>query len=105
MLSLIFILLFFGLAMPIQADSSMVDFEEVPSIRPETTNGLQAFFQALDYNWAELEEGVPPLMFSIFYPGIVQTRYRTETSNGWMKFSGVTACLGTHLPTTGSGPD
>ena len=62
LLSLIFILLFFGLAVPIQADSSMVDFEEVPSIRPETTNGLQAFFHALDYNWAELEEGVPPLI-------------------------------------------
>jgi len=62
LLSLIFILLFFGLAVPIQADSSMVTFEEVPSIRPETTNGLQAFFQALDYNWAELEEGVPPLI-------------------------------------------
>jgi len=40
----------------------MIDLEEIPSIRPETTNGLQAFFQALDYNWAELEEGVPPLI-------------------------------------------
>ncbi len=32
------------------------------TIRPETTAGLQAFFQALDYDWAQLEKGVPPLI-------------------------------------------
>jgi Bax protein len=31
-------------------------------IRPETTLGLQAFFQALDYNWTQLENGVPPFI-------------------------------------------
>jgi Bax protein len=31
-------------------------------IRPETTMGLQAFFQTLDYNWAQLEKGVPPFI-------------------------------------------
>jgi len=40
----------------------MVDLEEIPSIQTETTNGLQAFFQALDYNWTELDKGVPPLI-------------------------------------------
>ena len=31
-------------------------------IRPETTAGLQAFFQALNYDWTQLEKGVPPLI-------------------------------------------
>ena len=35
---------------------------EVHVIRPETTKGLQAFFKTLEYDWAELEEGVPPLV-------------------------------------------
>jgi Bax protein len=30
--------------------------------RPETTSGLQAFFQTLDYSWAQLENGVPPFI-------------------------------------------
>jgi len=62
LLSLIYIFLLSGHAVPSRADSSIVDFEEIPAIRPETTNGLQAFFQALDYNWKDLEEGVPPLI-------------------------------------------
>lgn len=32
------------------------------TIRPETTLGLQALFQTLDYNWAQLENGVPPFI-------------------------------------------
>jgi len=32
------------------------------NIRPETTSGLEAFFQALDYNWTELDEGIPPFI-------------------------------------------
>jgi len=31
-------------------------------IRPETTLGLQAFFQTLDYHWTQLENGVPPFI-------------------------------------------
>jgi len=62
LLALVFLFLFSGFSVQSRADSSMIDLEEIPSIRPETTNGLQAFFQALDYNWAELEEGVPPLI-------------------------------------------
>lgn len=62
MLSLICILLSSCFAVLCQADSSLVDLEEIPSIRAETTNGLQAFFQAIDYDWAALEDGVPPLI-------------------------------------------
>ena len=32
------------------------------TIRPETTEGLQAFFQALNYDWTQLKRGVPPLI-------------------------------------------
>jgi hypothetical protein len=32
------------------------------AIRPETTAGLQAFYQALDYDWQNLETGVPPFI-------------------------------------------
>ena len=62
LLILIYVVLLSGHAVPSRADSLRVDLGEIPTINPETTNGLQAFFQALDYNWAELEEGVPPLI-------------------------------------------
>lgn len=32
------------------------------TVKPETTSGLHAFFQALDYNWGPFEEGVPPII-------------------------------------------
>jgi Bax protein len=32
------------------------------TIRAETTSGLQAFYQTLDYDWRQLEKGVPPLI-------------------------------------------
>ena len=62
LLTLAFFLLCTSLTVPSQADTSLVDFEEIPSIRPETTNGLQTFFQTLDYDWAALEDGVPLLI-------------------------------------------
>ena len=62
LLTLAGILLYAGLAGPSRADSVPVDFANIPSIRPETTNGLEAFFQALDYDWAELDAGVPLLI-------------------------------------------
>ena len=34
----------------------------VQTVRPVTTTGLQTFFQTLDYNWHDLEDGVPPLI-------------------------------------------
>jgi len=36
------------------------------TIRPETTAGLQAFFQTLDYDWMQLKNGVPPLILENF---------------------------------------
>lgn len=62
LLTLVFTLVYTGLAGPSRADSLPVDFAEIPSISPETTHGLEAFFQTLDYDWAELEEGVPLLI-------------------------------------------
>jgi Bax protein len=32
------------------------------TLQPETTAGLQAFFQNLDYSWTELDDGVPPFI-------------------------------------------
>ena len=62
LLTLIYFFLLSGHAVPTRADSTLVDLEEIPAISPETTNGLQAFFQTLDYDWKELGEGVPPLI-------------------------------------------
>jgi len=36
------------------------------TIRAETTAGLQSFFQTLDYDWQQLETGVPPLILENF---------------------------------------
>lgn len=33
-----------------------------PVIKPETTSGLRAFFQTLDYAWMTLDRGIPPLI-------------------------------------------
>ena len=62
LLTLVFTFLCTSVAVPSRADTPLTHFEEIPSIRPETTRGLQAFFQALDYDWAELEQGVPLLI-------------------------------------------
>jgi Bax protein len=40
------------------------------TIRPETTSGLHAFYQTLDYDWAQLEKGVPQLILESFPPDI-----------------------------------
>lgn len=36
--------------------------DSAQTISPDTTAGLQAFFQELDYDWSELESGVPLLI-------------------------------------------
>ena len=33
-----------------------------PVIKPETTSGLRAFFQTLDYEWMSLDRDIPPLI-------------------------------------------
>jgi Bax protein len=42
--------------------AEQINQDTTQTIRPETTAGLQAFFQALDYDWMQLENGVPPLI-------------------------------------------
>lgn len=36
--------------------------DKAQTIKPETTSGMRAFFQALDYEWMALEKGVPPFI-------------------------------------------
>ena len=42
--------------------SQQTEQDSTQTIRPETTAGLQAFFLALDYDWLQLKNGVPPLI-------------------------------------------
>jgi Bax protein len=46
----------------IAASTQKLDLTRPQTIHPDTTSGLQAFFQTLDYNWAQLEKGVPPFI-------------------------------------------
>ncbi len=41
-------------------------------IRAETLSGLQTFFQALDYDWQQLDQGVPPFILERFPQDINQ---------------------------------
>jgi len=43
----------------IAASGQKIDMSRPPVIRPDTTSGLEAFFQTLDYSWSQLEKGVP----------------------------------------------
>jgi Bax protein len=47
---------------PVLAAAPQIGRETIQTIRPETTAGLQTFFQALNYDWIQLENGVPPLI-------------------------------------------
>ncbi len=42
--------------------AQLIDLDNTQTITPETTTGLQAFFQALDYHWMQFEDGVPPFI-------------------------------------------
>jgi Bax protein len=44
------------------AASQHIDQHGPQTIRPETTAGLQAFFQTLSYDWMQLEKSVPPFI-------------------------------------------
>ncbi|MEJ2470275.1 MAG: glucosaminidase domain-containing protein [Desulfuromonadales bacterium] len=46
---------------------------DVETIRPETTTGMQTFFEALDYEWSALEQGVPPLILQNIPHDIAKT--------------------------------
>ncbi|MDH3454864.1 MAG: glucosaminidase domain-containing protein [Desulfuromonadales bacterium] len=52
------------------AIAQQIDQDNTQTIRPETTSGLQAFYQALDYDWKQLEKGVPPLILERIPPDI-----------------------------------
>lgn len=56
------------------ASSMSSDLLTVHHIRPETTKGMQAFFQALDYEWTTLEKGVPPIILEQIPQDIDKTR-------------------------------
>ena len=40
--------------------------DRIQVIRPATVDGMQAYFQALDYRWDNLEEGIPPFILEQF---------------------------------------
>jgi len=53
-----------------------------PVIKPETTAGLRAFFQTLDYAWMSLDNGIPPLILEQIPDDInssVNTRAKKKT--------------------------
>lgn len=46
----------------VEAVAEQIDHDRAQIIRPETTLDLQAFYKTLDYDWKQLEKGVPPLI-------------------------------------------
>ena len=57
------LIVFVLLAVPTTGFASLQQpFHKPTSFRPETTAGLQAFFEALDYQWDGIENGVPPFI-------------------------------------------
>lgn len=42
--------------------AAQIDLDNTQTISPETTSGLQAFYQALNYDWMKFESGVPPFI-------------------------------------------
>lgn len=57
------ILSIFGAGDRLQSAFAQPFLDEKPeAIKPDTTSGLRAFYQALDYNWTNIEEGVPPFI-------------------------------------------
>ena len=61
--------------LPFQASASLQQSHLSPqSFRPETTAGLQAFFQALDYDWGAIKKGVPPFILEHIPVDIGHTR-------------------------------
>jgi len=59
-----------------------INAETVKSIRAETTSGLHAFYQALDYKWMTFKDGVPPIILEKIPEDInysVNTRTKKQT--------------------------
>ncbi len=55
-------LVFIACYTPVLASAQPIDRSNMQTIRPKTTAGLQTFFQTLNYDWVQLENGVPPLI-------------------------------------------
>lgn len=67
--------LFISILLPWQVSASLQQSYNNPqSFRPQTTAGLQAFYQALEYQWAKIEEGVPPFILEHIPDDIGHTR-------------------------------
>lgn len=61
-LSFVLLMIAALLAPAFVAASQPIDRDNTQTITPETTAGLQAFFQALDYEWMQFENGAPPFI-------------------------------------------
>jgi Bax protein len=62
--------------------SQKLTAETAPIIKPETTSGLRALFQTLDYAWMAFDKGVPPLVLEQIPEDInssVNTRTKKNT--------------------------
>ena len=58
------------------------DRSDIQIIRPSSAESLQAYFQALDYNWENLDQGIPPFILKQFPDDLgesLTTKQRKET--------------------------
>lgn len=67
--------------LPAQA-ASLLDKSDIQVIQPASVESLQAYFQALDYNWESLQQGIPPFILEQFPNDLddsLSTKQRKET--------------------------
>lgn len=79
------LLLFLSLLVsPLSAVASLQHDSASPqSFRPETTAGLQAFFEALEYSWEDLDNGVPPFILESIPADIGKTSSITKKKHSF----------------------
>ncbi|MCK4535608.1 MAG: glucosaminidase domain-containing protein [Desulfuromonadales bacterium] len=68
--------------LPNHEEATRLPESQIQVIRPATVDGMQAYFQALDYRWENLNEGVPPFILEQFpddFDKSLQTDQRKET--------------------------
>jgi Bax protein len=78
--SLMIVLLVFiiGYTSPAMVAAQQTEQDPTQTIRPETTAGLLVFFQTLNYEWTQLENGVPPLILENIPADIKDSRTITK---------------------------
>ena len=78
--SLMIVLLVFiiGYTSPAMVAAQQTEQDPTQTIRPETTAGLLVFFQTLNYEWTQLENGVPPLILKNIPADIKDSRTITK---------------------------